>query len=216
MNTATSTHEMIVPRHNSIRAFTIMELLVVISIIAVVAGLVVGLAGMAGKTSKIKRTESENERLVTLINSYHAKLGVYPRDNKNNPGMNSLLYELAGAIRDTNSTPNDPTYITPLAPPIQASVLNANFGVNGIQNAVDIGGETSQVHRLLKDVRPDQVFAVVPNTLSLVIPVDGPNGRPNSWRYLVGDNATNNPTTFDLWVDIVVGRKTNTIGNWKD
>ena len=81
-----------------------MELLVVISIIAIVAGLVVGLAGMAGKTGKTKLTESTNERLVTLINSYQAKLGVYPRDNKNNPGMNSLLYELAGAIRDTNTS----------------------------------------------------------------------------------------------------------------
>lgn len=209
---------MTVTRYKLIRAFTIMELLVVIAIIAVVAGLVVGLAGMAGKTGKTKRTESENERLVTLINSYQAKLGVYPPDNPANERINTLLYELAGAVRDTNNA-SDPTYITPFGN-IQASVLRTSFGVNGIQNAVDILGETNHIHRLLKELRPDQRAEVVPGTLSLVIPVDGPNGQPNPWSYLAGANAQRNPNSFDLWVTNVFGRGANAkiiiIGNWKD
>jgi prepilin-type N-terminal cleavage/methylation domain-containing protein len=205
---------MTAPRDNSIRAFTIMELLVVIAIIGVVAGLVVGLAAVASSSKNLSRTKVERDRLVTLINSYQAKLGVYPRDNTNNPAGNSLFYELAGAIRDVNNTPANPTYITPFGN-IQASVLNANFRVNGIQNAVDIGGETNQVHRLLKDFRPDQV-ALISGAQSLVVPVDGPKGRPNPWHYLVGDNAVHNKDSFDLWVDIIVRGKTNTIGNWKD
>lgn len=125
-----------------------------------------------------------------------------------------MLYELAGAIRDTNNTAANPTYITPFATN-QASILNANFGVNGIQNAVDILGETNQVHRLLKEIDLDQ-REQISGTLSLVIPVNGPNGRPNPWNYLVGDNAVHNKDSFDLWVDIIVRGKTNRIGNWKD
>lgn len=214
------TREMKTPRDNLTRAFTLIELLVVIAIIAVVAGLVVGLAAVASSSKNLSRTKVENARLVTLINSYKAKTGVYPPENPNlnNDGINTLLYELVGAIRDTNDTAANPNYKTPFGD-IKASVLNASFGVNGIQNAVDILGETNQVHRLLKDIRPDQMAQVIANTLSLVIPVDGtnvPNRRPNPWHYRVGENAIRNKDSFDLWVDIIVRGKTNTIGNWKD
>ena len=37
----------------------------------------------------------------------------------------------------------------------------------------------------------------------------------NPWRY-VSSNPTNNPGEFDLWVDIIVGGKTNRICNWSD
>ena len=211
------------PRCNSARAFTLIELLVVIAIIAVVAGLVVGLAAMASKSSKISRAKTENARLVTLINSYHAKIGVYPPDHTNNPAHNTLLYELAGAIRDTNNTAANPTYLTPFGD-VQASVLNNECRVGGIQNSVDILGETNQVHRLLRDVRPDQIDQIG-GILSLVVPVDDPNrNRPNAWRYLVGEHARHNKGSFDLWVEIYARGKTNVgfcdncivIGNWKD
>jgi hypothetical protein len=190
-------------------------MLMVIAIIGVVAGLVVGLAAAAGPTKRIARTKTEREKLVVLIESYKSKLGVYPPDHPTRPEINTLLYELAGAIRNTNSTPV--TYITPFGN-VDASALNNSFGVNGILNAVDIGGETNQIHRFLRDIRPDQVAGVVSATLSLVIPVDGPGAspRPNPWSYLAGDNATNNPTSFDLWVDIMVRGRTQRIGNWKD
>ena len=208
-------------QHRSVRAFTLIELLVVIAIIAIVAGLVVGLSGVTSEKKKISRAQVERDRLVTLIEDYKAKVGVYPPDNPNNAGRNTLLYELAGAIRDTRN-PGNPTYITPIANitplgNVQASVLIASFGVNGIQNAVDIGGETNQVHRLLKSVKPDQMGTVAPGTISLVVPIDDWNGQqPNPWNYLRGDNAAHNKDSFDLWVNIKMGRKTNVIGNWKE
>jgi hypothetical protein len=35
----------------------------------------------------------------------------------------------------------------------------------------------------------------------------------NPWRY-VSSNPTNNPGGFDLWVDVIIGGKTNRIANW--
>ena len=193
-------------------AFTLMEMLVVIAIIAVVAGLVVGLAGVAGESSKIKRTQVELGKVTSLIDSYKSKVGTYPPDHPSNPDVNSLLYELAGAQR--NGPVNDPTYDTPFGS-IQSNQIWSTYGTNGFVNAKDPGSDDSQIYRILKDLHKDQ-SATVAGHLSLVIPVDGPNGKPNPWKYLVGDHATNNPSTYDLWVDIVVRGKTNRIGNWKN
>jgi hypothetical protein len=38
--------------------------------------------------------------------------------------------------------------------------------------------------------------------------------EPGTWRY-VRTSPTNNPGSFDLWIDLKGGRKTLTIGNWK-
>ncbi len=197
-------------------AFTLMELLVVIAIIIVVAGLVVGLGGVAGERKKVSRAQIERDRLVTLIENYKAQIGVYPPDNTNDPGKNTLFYELAGAFRDTSTAP--PKYTTRFSlNPVSGSVLTSQFGVDGVVNARDVpGGDSSQMKLILKDIRRDQTNSVVPGTFSFVVPVDGPNGQPNPWKYLVGEHANHNKETFDLWVEIVVRGKTNTIGNWKD
>jgi len=61
-----------------LRAFSLIELLVVISIIAVLAGLVVGVAPVASKRMREARIRAELAALVTAIESYKAKYGVYP------------------------------------------------------------------------------------------------------------------------------------------
>ena len=44
----------------------------------------------------------------------------------------------------------------------------------------------------------------------------GIDGRTiNPWRYNPVD-PTNNPTSYDLWVDITVGNRTERISNWSD
>ena len=38
----------------------------------------------------------------------------------------------------------------------------------------------------------------------------------NPWRYVSNSqNATNNPGSYDLWVQLVMGRETNLICNWR-
>ena len=83
------------------------------------------------------------------------------------------------------------------------------------------GGDTTDLKRALRSLKPEQFVTLAPNALSLVVPVDGANGQPSPWKYLVGTNnvGTNivhNPGSFDLWVEIVVRGKNITIGNWKD
>ncbi|HOW79554.1 MAG TPA: hypothetical protein PK406_08895, partial [Verrucomicrobiota bacterium] len=44
---------------------------------------------------------------------------------------------------------------------------------------------------------------------------DARGAKLNPWRYN-SSNPTNNPNSFDLWMDIAVGGKTNRICNWSD
>jgi prepilin-type N-terminal cleavage/methylation domain-containing protein len=221
MKTATRTLEMNTSRAHQNRAFTIIELLMVIAIMAVVAGLIVGLAAVTGDNKKIRRSEAELANLVMLIEEYKTKVGVYPPDNPNGnlPERNVLLYELAGAIRKSG-----PLYTTPFGDITQTDLQNT-FGVGGIVNARDEGNVDPDANRsypILKSLKSDQSAEVFPGTRSLVVPIDGLNGRPNPWKYRLG-NPTNahNPQSFDLWVEIALGRtngvlKTKTIGNWKN
>ena len=203
-------------------AFSLIELLVVIAIIVVVAGLVVGLNTAATDRKNISRALVERDRLVTLIENYKSKIGVYPPDNGQTPfdsERNSLFYELAGAVRTTAGpySPADPGYITHFAA-IRKSELQTAFGIDGVVNASD---DPTEIKRVLKDVKPDQTNSVVPNTFSFVVPIDRPvppaaSLRPNPWQYATGTNALHNKDSFDLWVEIKVRGQTRTIGNWKE
>ena len=197
-------------------AFTLIELLMVIAIIAIVAGLLVGLNNVAGEKARISRAMVERDKLVTLIEAYKLKLGVYPPFNPNNSAKNTLIYELAGAFRNT-ANPADPTYETPFGN-IRGSELMAEFGISGIINASD---DRTEIKRFLKNLKSNQ-YVANGNVLRLTISIDDPSGnQPNFWNYRVGTNnvGTNivhNPEGFDLWVDIRTRGQARTIGNWKD
>jgi prepilin-type N-terminal cleavage/methylation domain-containing protein len=202
------------------RAFTLMELLVVIAIMAIIAGLVVGLNNVAGEKKRISRAQVERDRLVTLIEAYKLKLGVYPPWNANDPGKNTLLYELAGAIRETNAPYSlaNPNFKTPFGD-VRANVLAAEFGVSGIVNSFTPSvDDVTDFKRFLKILKPDQYTITGPNSvLRLVVPIDGTNAsnpRPNFWNYLVATN--HNPESFDLWIDFKGRQGSITVGNWKE
>lgn len=88
----------------SLRAFTLLELLTVISIIGVLASLVVGLAPLAAGKMRDARLRGELAGLLTAIENYKARYGVYPPDNydstsgTNNAVLSPLYYELSGVI----------------------------------------------------------------------------------------------------------------------
>lgn len=112
MNFAGSSHR------RAVLAFTLIELLVVISIIGILAGMVVGLAPAASAKMKESRVRAELQQLVTLIEAYKAKYGVYPPDGVystnvagegfqlvSNPVLSPLFYELSGVyiVNQTNA-----------------------------------------------------------------------------------------------------------------
>src|SRR5436190_3297919 len=186
-------------------AFTLIEMLVVIAIIGILASLVVGLSRTVSAKKRIARTTVELNRLVTWIQGYKDKVGTYPRDNRVRPELNLLFYELAG------STNTGSGFTTLLGPSIDSATLNAKFNIASLANS---STDRSEVKRFIEDLKPDATNSIDNAIISLVAPVEGPNGRVNAWYYLAP--GTNNPNSFDLWADIIVNGKTNRIGNWKE
>lgn len=107
-------------------AFTILELLVVITIIIVLAGLILSTVGYVQKKGARSRAEAEIAAMSAALESYKADNGVYPRDPTPNTAtdaldartmfdavsLNASLYNAAGLVlyralsgdRDLNRT----------------------------------------------------------------------------------------------------------------
>src|SRR2546428_573293 len=79
-------------RHSSF-AFTIIELLVVITIIIVLAGLIIATTGYVQKKGARSRAETEIAAISAACESYKADNGVYPRGSATNPGTGSPPFD---------------------------------------------------------------------------------------------------------------------------
>ncbi len=78
---------------------------------------------------------------------------------------------------------------------------------------------------LRSDLKPNQVCSVagypmlkllacsIPGPYNVVTPASIVPANANPFRYN-SSNPTNNPNSYDLWVDIVISGKTNRINNW--
>jgi type II secretory pathway pseudopilin PulG len=64
-----------------VRAFTIIELLIVMTIIIVLAGLIVATTGYVQKKGHRSRTEAEIAAISAALENYRADNGTYPRDS---------------------------------------------------------------------------------------------------------------------------------------
>lgn len=127
-------------------AFTLIELLTVITIIAVLAGMVVGLAPVASAKMKEARVRGELAGLVTAIESYKSKFGVYPPDHTYkqvfagvgevtvvDPIMNSLYYELTGALVDNQ---RESFFTADDEVELRSATLFQQTGREGLVNAI--------------------------------------------------------------------------------
>jgi prepilin-type N-terminal cleavage/methylation domain-containing protein len=220
------------------RAFTLIEMLVVISVIAILAALIIPVSGAVKKAGIVKRTQTELAQLETAIDSYKAKTGFYPPDNPSNAAVNQLFFELAGTIV-TNQGSALGNYSTldgggQIAP---ADIPNVFGPTTGFQNSArDRGGDDSAgASKFLRGFRSAQFgqLTSVPNTVKVIVgPVPWPTDRLplpipsalgpasagsglviNPWRYN-SSSPTNNPSSYDLWIDFYIGGKLYRIGNW--
>jgi hypothetical protein len=127
----------------------------------------------------------------------------------------------------------------PAANPIFTNTFNASETIDGMTLSRFFGNGTSPLginnasvdtndiinfYRTLKAVdiqnintaaQPVWVFALPSPGPTNNLPVPPISGSPpvNVFRY-VSSNPTNNPTTFDLWIDVLIAGKTNRISNW--
>ncbi len=207
------------------QAFTLVELLMVISIIGVIAGLTV--AGMASARGKKEESAVRTQlaKLELAIEAYKKQFGAYPPDNavmtSNNAALNPLAYELGGVRRSgANFTSElDPQHTITVAGPPQ---LNAYFGLQGFVNVTPAGGKARS---FITGGGSGQNAAFVyvtngtpgmPAAMFLQVPAEHPNGGANVWRYRAYPVGGRNPKSYDLWAEWKRrGGGTNTLGNWK-
>ena len=217
-------------------AFTLIELLVVIAIIGVLAAFTLTVLKSVKRHQYISHTQAEMGLLETAIQRYHDAYGFYPPGNPNynpnNPATFSqamfspLYYELEGTTFD----PAHYLYTTlDGSLTINTNNVSKALGVGGFINCTKGSGEDAHsAQNFLPGLKPKQIginitnqfnSANVPATV-LLGSVGGPdqNYRPfgasglNPWRY--ESPGVNNPSSYDLWIQLVINGQTNLICNW--
>jgi prepilin-type N-terminal cleavage/methylation domain-containing protein len=224
------------------RAFSLVELLTVISIIGILLAIGVGAAGIASRKMREARLRAELHGYTTAIEAYKAAFGHYPPDNNRdgtnaNPAVNQLYYELVGTISDNQGG----RYWTverraQRQKGLESDTFEAIFNVKGIVNSVP--APANKPRSFLPTVKAEQHKEVklspkVDPVEILVTPMDWPGKWPNNpafpkpydkepklkqvnpWRY-VSTQPTNNPGSFDLWAEYVAGKQWRVLGNWKE
>ncbi len=215
-------------------AFTLIELLVVIAVIAILAALLFPAFTGIKKNQKLSLAKAELAQLETAIENYKSKRGTYPPDNRNSPLINPLFFELKGTLRAANGdyTTLDGSgkilagefatlFLNAPNPPL-AGFVNSSASAKG-------DDEKAAAQNFLTDLKPKQ-SGVLNTTYPLVkvlacsvqmeepanylFPSSDPAGL-NPWRY-VSSNPTNNPNSYDLWVDLVIGGKNYRVSNWSN
>ena len=204
------------------KAFTLIELLVVIAIIGLLAGLVVAIGGPALRNARLKRASVELKSLETIIEEYKQKKGFYPPDNPTSTVTNQLFYELSGMLYTPPPAPLNFKTITGVGSPLAVADVNTWFNTDGFVNSTQDQNENPVFSQSFSPGQYAEVSSS-PNKIVelLVCPVPGPNmvknlntgAELNPWNYN-SSNPTNNPNSFDLWVDVSIGSKTNRICNW--
>jgi len=183
---------------------------------AILAGMLIPISGAASRARIKAKTRTELEQVATGIELYKAKLGHYPPDNPLNPATNQLYFELLGTIF-TNGI-----YTTlDGSAQVSASSLSTVFSpavggfVNTSQGAV--GDEGRSASPFLPGLKPGQI-ALINNSGGnqvkiLVSSVSASLNRLTTICY-VSSSPTNNPNSYDLWVDVLINGVTNRISNW--
>ena len=193
-----------------------------------------GVSGLVARKRILARARIDIDSLDMAIGTYKLKKGTYPPDNPRQPAgafTNQLFYELWGAVVQSPLNPTDPVFTNTFNAneTVDALTLSTFFG-NGTTpvGIVNSSADTNDVINFIRTLTADRIQNInVANPSKPVwVFVDispGPtNNLPvsastkqfaNVIRY-VSSNPTNNPNTFDLWVDVIIAGKTNRVSNW--
>ena len=208
------------------RAFTLIEMLVVIAIIAIVAALVVNMSALAKAKQREAQVNAGKRSLMLMIEDYHATLNFYPPDNgllvSNSANSfydgfaatNPLIYELTGATNNYNGGGKILVFDTNLDQTAYNSVFNRLAVNNGNPDEphdfYHYGPQHKDYTNYLGSNGPEGLLAPVPYS-------DFP-GVANYWHYDSSTTNRHNPMSYDLWVEYSAPGKNNvfvTNGNWQ-
>jgi prepilin-type N-terminal cleavage/methylation domain-containing protein len=215
--------------HQPSRAFTLIELLVVIAIIAVLAALTFPAVGGVKLMIMRARAKSELTQLETAIERFKQKLGYYPPDNPGNWAVPPLYYELLGTTNDGASfrTLDDSAQMPVAALASGATPFGANITGFVNCNRPGKGDDAPSATAFASGLKPNQFMAITNGTdatacLVLGSGIPGPlvyqtqlGAKLNPWRYNCS-SPRYNTKSYDLWIDVTAGGKTNRICNWSE
>lgn len=200
------------------KAFTLIELLLVISIIGIVAAMSV--AGIRSASAKRDQSavEAQKAKLILAIEDYKGKFGSYPPDRPGatvaNARFNPLAYELGGTRRagaNYQFEVDSSHVVTP-------ATLNANFGVSGLLNATPATTVRGKSFMPMKEgTGKNADYVIMPaGVVLLKVAAEHPTLAENVWFYRSYPTNGHNPKSYDLWAEIKrSGGSTNIISNWK-
>ena len=188
-------------------AFTLIELIVVVSIIAVLSALVLSTAGYARKKGARARAETEIAAMSAACENYKADNGVYPRDPTANTATDKLNAKTDGnpVLNPVPPNPSGAAY-----PPASLVLYRALSGDRNLDRSVTTADENFNIDGTTLtpplSQLPQSYFTFKPNMLSPgdqtqnVQYIRDPFG--NSYGYSTANQANPNNgynPTFDLW-----------------
>jgi type II secretory pathway pseudopilin PulG len=205
-----------------------VELLVVISIIAVLASLILPVVGQVKRQTLLHAAQAEMSQLETAIDRYKSAYGFYPPCNTNNVLVNPLYFELVGT---TNNATTGKYETLDGGSAIAIGSVNMAFdgSIGGFINCNKPGVDESAPHarNFLPDLKPAQIARNYTNSTVAVTLLVTSSGGPdpayqplgpgtqdmNPWRYNSA-NPTNNPGSYDLYIQLKIAGKTYLVCNW--
>jgi prepilin-type N-terminal cleavage/methylation domain-containing protein len=217
-------------RHDGSRlAFTLVELLTVITIMGIVAALVVTMGQAAAQKKKLVAVDGAKHRLITIIENYHNKLNYYPPDNGAlvsntlsgyNYGTwaatNPLIYELTGAT-NFNDGANLALFNT-------ANVTSLDYAK--VFNRAGVGnGDALEPHNFFQPGPSPKEYAQYAifgtnRICGLIAPTELVPGNTNNFvHYDSSTTNRHNMNSYDIWFEFSIGTKNGkltiiTNGNW--
>src|SRR5262245_41258242 len=140
------------PSTSVLTAFTLIEMLVVISIIGILAALIVPAARLASERKTLATVEAELHQLEVPIEAYKDKLGYFPPDNTNNPAQPPLYYELGGTVAEGNP----PAYRALSGHElISMATIQSHFRMQSFMNSATTADDVKNFHLQIKAKQKD-------------------------------------------------------------
>jgi len=150
--------------HSHRKAFTLVEMLVVIAVIGILAAMIIPAIGSANGKTTLNRAAADRAQIETAIDNYKSKRGVYPPDNTystnadlaygTNAAMTPLFFELAGTVcTDPSVTPQTSFYRMHGTEASSQTNIQLACGIGGFFNTAYVADRNNSAQLQQADVR---------------------------------------------------------------